>query len=98
MNGLTGTQGVIIPATTTTQLMLNPEIVTAVQEGKFHIYAIRTIDEAMELLTGLPSGICNGTECLPENSINGRVEKRLNEFFERMIENKKCCYTASGIK
>ncbi|MBQ7413747.1 MAG: AAA family ATPase [Alphaproteobacteria bacterium] len=98
MNGLTGTQGVIIPATTTTQLMLNPEIVTAVQEGKFHIYAVRTIDEAMELLTDLPSGICNGTECTPENSINGRVEKRLNDFFDRMVANKKCCYIPSDSK
>ena len=82
LNGLTGKQGVIIPATTMPHLMLNPEVVEAVRQGKFHIYAIRTIDEAMELLTGRPAGICNQKGCHSATSINGLAEKRLNEFFE----------------
>ena len=84
MNGLTGKQGVIIPVVTMPHLMLNPEVVEAVSKGKFHIYAVKTIDEAMELLTGLPSGMCDETGCSPRNSINGLVEKRLNTFFEQM--------------
>ena len=84
INGLTGTQGVIIPATTIPHLMLNPEVVEAVQKKKFHIYAIHTIDEAMCLLTGHTSGLCTDASCTDENSINALVEKRLNTFFDQM--------------
>jgi len=89
IKGLTGGQGVIIPATTIPHLMLNPEVVEAVRKGKFHIYAVRTIDEAMELLTGLPSGLCDERGCSPRNSINGLVEKRLNAFYEQAQKNQK---------
>ena len=84
INGLTGSQGVIIPAATIPHLMLNPEVVEAVQKKKFHIYAIHTIDEAMSLLTGHPSALCSETPCTDENSINALVEKRLNTFFDQM--------------
>jgi len=84
INGLTGSQGVIIPATTIPHLMLNPEVVEAVQKKKFHIYAIRTIDEAMSLLTGHPSGLCTQAACSTDDSINALVEKRLNTFFDQM--------------
>ncbi|MDY6407932.1 MAG: Lon-insertion domain-containing protein, partial [Pseudomonadota bacterium] len=89
MNGLTGEQGVIIPAVTIPHLMLNPEVVSAVRKGKFHIYAIHTIDEAMELLTGLPSGLCDERGCSPKKSINGLVERKLNIFFEQTQINQK---------
>ena len=55
--GLTGDQGVIIPAANVRNLMLRPEVVEAVESGKFHIYPVETIEEALELLTGLPSGV-----------------------------------------
>ena len=89
MKGLTGKQGVIIPAVTIPHLMLNPEVVAAVKAGKFHIYAVKTIDEAMELLTGMPSGLCDEKGCSPKNSINGLVEKRLNAFYEQVKANQK---------
>ena len=54
--GLTGTQGVIIPAPNLPHLMLRPAVVRAVREGKFHIYAIQRVEEGIELLTGLPAG------------------------------------------
>ena len=84
INGFTGSQGVIIPATTIPHLMLNPEVVEAVQKKKFHIYAIRTIDEAMSLLTGHPSELCTKTGYSTDDSINALVEKRLNTFFDQM--------------
>ena len=54
--GLDGTQGVIIPKANVQDLMLKKEVVDAVKDGKFHVWAIGTVDEALELLTGLPAG------------------------------------------
>ncbi|MDI3317897.1 MAG: ATP-binding protein [Bacillota bacterium] len=52
--GLTGRQGVIIPRRNARHLMLHPELVEAVEQGRFHLWAVSTVDEAMEILTGLP--------------------------------------------
>ncbi len=81
--GLTGRQGVIIPRANVGDLMLKPEVVSAVKAGKFHIYAIKTIDEGIEILTGMKAGkrTKSGFE---KNSINYLVEKRLKEYAERM--------------
>ncbi len=54
--GLTGDQGVIIPELNKKNLMLKKEVVDAVKEGKFRIYAVKTVNEALEILTGLPAG------------------------------------------
>jgi predicted ATP-dependent protease len=54
--GLTGDQGVLIPADNVVNLMLKAEVLQAVKQGVFHIYAVKTIEEAMELLTGRPAG------------------------------------------
>ena len=56
LNGLTGKQGVIIPKQNIQNLNLDDEVVNAVKEGKFHIYAVSTIDEGIEILTGVPAG------------------------------------------
>ena len=56
MQGLTGTQGVIIPKQNIQNLNLDDEVVKAVKNGKFHIYAVSTIDEGIEILTGVPAG------------------------------------------
>ncbi len=72
--GLTGTQGVIIPHQNVKNLMLKEEVVRAVTEGKFHIYPIRTVDEGMEILTGVKAGdrLENGT--YEEETINSLVD------------------------
>ncbi len=80
--GLDGSQGVIIPQANVQQLMLKREIVEAVRSGKFHVWAARHVDEAMEILTGLPSG-----KLLPEggfeaDSINYRVDQKLRDMME----------------
>ena len=54
--GLTGDQGVMIPVQNVKNLMLRQDVVEAVRQGKFHIYAVSTIDEGIEILTGMPAG------------------------------------------
>ena len=80
--GLNGQHSVIIPQSNTQNLMLKQEVVDAVKAGKFHIYPVKTIEEGIELLTGVPAGkrLPNGN--YEENSIYGRVDKRLREMAE----------------
>ncbi len=80
--GLTGKQGVIIPETNTPHLMLRDEVVEAVKEGRFHVYAVRSVDQALEILTGRSAGVADATGVYPEDSINALVFKRLKEFAE----------------
>ena len=81
INGLTGKQGVIIPATSQPSLMLNPEVVSAIEDGKFHIYSVHNIDEAMEILTGRPAGLYTQKRSADKNSINALIQKRLQKFY-----------------
>jgi predicted ATP-dependent protease len=78
--GLTGGQGVLIPASNTKHLMLRRDVVEAVAAGKFHVYAVETIDQGMELLTGLPAGERDASGVFPTGSVNHRVEARLLEL------------------
>lgn len=78
--GLTGTQGVIIPHQNVKNLMLKEEVVKAVAEGKFHIYPIKTIDEGLEILTGVKAGerLPDGT--FEEGTVNYLVDKELERL------------------
>ncbi len=78
--GLTGTQGVIIPATNVKHLMLRWDVVHAAQSGQFHIYAVTTADEALELLTGMEAGVPDKQGVYPLESFNGQVEAELMQF------------------
>ncbi len=78
--GLTGDQGVIIPHQNVKNLMLRREVVEAIREGKFHIYAVETVDEALELLTGMPAGERDASGQFPEGTVNHLVDKRLREL------------------
>jgi predicted ATP-dependent protease len=82
--GLTGEQGVIIPHQNVKNLMLKQEVVQAAEEGKFHVYAIKTIDEGIELLTGVPAGEIGKDDTYPEDTVNYLVDKRLREQAESM--------------
>jgi predicted ATP-dependent protease len=77
---LTGTQGVIIPATNVVHLMLKKEVVDATAAGRFHIYAVDTIDQAVQLLTGTPAGVRDKHGDYPEDTVNFRVAARLLEL------------------
>jgi lon-related putative ATP-dependent protease len=81
--GLTGEQGVIIPTSNVQHLMLRHDVVEAVETGQFHIYPMRTVDEAIELLTGIPAGERDVEGNFPEGSINQLVEARLVELAEK---------------
>jgi len=78
--GLTGDQGVVIPHQNVKNLMLRKEVVEAVREGRFHIYAVETVDEALELFTGLPAGERDENGQFPEGTVNYLVDKRLREL------------------
>jgi len=80
--GLTGKQGVLIPASNVTHLMLRRDVVEAVTAGRFNIYAVSTVDEALELLTGVSSGAPDEHGNLPEGSFNQLVAKRLRHLVE----------------
>jgi len=75
--GLTGEQGVLIPAANVKHLMLRTEVVEAVSAGQFQVYPVETIDQGIELLTGLPAGERDENGCFPEGTFNHRVETRL---------------------
>lgn len=79
MKGLTGDQGVIIPAANAENLMLRYDVIEAVREGRFHIYQVRSIDEGMELLTGIPAGAMVDGH-YPEDTVNHAVQQRLEEL------------------
>jgi len=78
--GLTGDQGVIIPASNVRHLMLKKEVAAAMEQGKFSVTAVNTVDEAIELLTGMAAGERDEEGNYPADSINGRVEITLVAF------------------
>lgn len=82
INGLNGKQGVIIPYQNIKNLVLSDEVVEAVEKGLFHIYPIKTVDEGIEILTGVPAGerLPDGT--YPVGTVNDRVYKKLRYFAE----------------
>ena len=81
--GLTGEQGVIIPASNVQHLMLRQDVVEAVKKGQFSVYAVETVDQAIELLTGVPAGKRRKDGSFTPGSINQLVETRLIGFAEK---------------
>lgn len=80
--GLTGEQGVLIPASNVRHLMLRDDVVDAVRAGKFQVWPVTTIAEGIELLTGVPAGVRGKGGRFPKGTINARVEARLKSFAE----------------
>lgn len=83
--GLTGQQGVILPRRNLPHLVLADEVVEAVESGSFHIYAVSTIDEAMEILMRCPAGALQADGTYPAGSINAAVLERLRHMHERFL-------------
>jgi len=84
LKGLTGDQGVLIPQSNVIHLMLRDEVVDAVRDGKFHIYPVSTIDEGIEILTGVEAGERDGKGNYPEGTVNDAVQARLKELAEKV--------------
>jgi len=80
--GLTGRQGVIIPAKNTRNLMLKQEVIDAVKDGKFHLWPISTIEEGVEILTGMEAGTLQAGGTYPEGTLFRTVDDRLSELGE----------------
>ncbi|MFZ5556590.1 MAG: Lon protease family protein [Pseudomonadota bacterium] len=80
--GLTGRQGVLVPAANVRHLMLRQDVVAACRDGRFAIYPVATVDEGMELLTGVPAGTADAGGNFPRGSVNARVVERLAELTE----------------
>ncbi len=84
--GLTGRQGVILPAANLRHLMLRDDVIDAVRAGRFHVYAVTHIEECLELLTGLPAGTLGPDGTYPEGTINQRIQRRLEHYADRVRE------------
>ena len=84
IDGLTGDQGVIIPHQNKRNLMLREDVAEAIKEGIFTVYAVKTIDEGLEILTGMPSGKRQTDGSFPEGTIDHLVDQRLKELHQSM--------------
>lgn len=98
--GLTGTQGVLVPASDVDALMLRSDVVEAIEQGKFHVYAIATIEEGIELLSGVPAGYSEKLQHqvvdrsdvphpgvrFAQDTVFGRVEATLDKFYMSVRE------------
>jgi lon-related putative ATP-dependent protease len=84
--GLTGEQGVLIPASNVAHLMLREDVVAAVRDRQFHIYPVSTVDEGIGFLTGVPAGERDATGRYPADTINGRIEARLEAMTRALRE------------
>ena len=91
--GLTGEQGVLIPVQNSRNLMLREDVIQAVQQGEFHVYGVATIEEGLEILTGLPAGDPGLDGKYPEGTLFHSAEKKLQEFgkgiYSHSLETKK---------
>jgi predicted ATP-dependent protease len=84
--GLTGTQGVLIPTANHDALMLRGDIIDVIAAGRFHIYEASTVEDGIELLTGVPAGEPDSLGHYPEGTVFGAAESRLLKFHQAMAE------------
>jgi len=84
VKGLSGNQGVMIPKKNVRNLMLRSEVIDAVKNSKFHIYAVSTVDEGIEVLTGVKAGRKRKDGTYPKDSVNYLVDKRLKEMASKL--------------
>lgn len=82
LRGLTGDQGIIMPYQNIKNLNLNDDVIKAVKEGMFHIYPVKTVDDGIEILTGVPAGKKNKNGLYPAGSVNYLVNEKLKKYAE----------------
>jgi lon-related putative ATP-dependent protease len=87
--GLTGDQGVLIPVSNVKNLVLRQDVIDAVKAGRFQIYPIENVDQGIEVLTGMPAGEPDEEGMYPADTINGRVQARLEELAKKREEYNK---------
>jgi len=84
--GLKGDEGILVPRSNIQHLMLNEEVVVAVKQGKFHIYPIESIDDGIELLTGVKAGERKSDGSYELGSVHYRVDKRLTDMAKGLTQ------------
>ena len=94
--GLTGTQGVMVPQTNVGDLHLSSEVVEAVAAKSFHVWSVGTVEEGIELLTGLPAGKRNEDGEWDEGSVYGRCQKRLDEMARLLRKSSRDASAGNG--
>jgi predicted ATP-dependent protease len=82
IKGLTGEQGVIIPHQNINNLMLSDDVIEAVKNEVFHIYAVKTVDQGIEILTGRPAGYKDEKGCYEKDTIHYLVDQKLTAYLE----------------
>jgi lon-related putative ATP-dependent protease len=87
--GFNGEQGVLIPKTNVKNLMLKKEVIDAVKKGKFHIYQVSTVEEGIEILTGVSAGKPDKDGNFGEGTVFGEVQKKLKKYLDRSYKIKK---------
>jgi predicted ATP-dependent protease len=87
--GLTGEQGVLLPKQNILNLMLDQEVLDAVGKGLFHVWAVETIEQGIEILTGVPAGVPDEKGFYPEKTLYARVMEQLKTWGEKAIQLKK---------
>jgi predicted ATP-dependent protease len=87
--GLTGEQGVMIPASNIKNLMLREDVVAACRAGKFHLWAVRSIDEGLELLTGVKAGRRGKRGDFTKDSVHARVAAKLKSIADQLEGGRK---------
>jgi lon-related putative ATP-dependent protease len=83
--GLDGSQGVLIPAANVKHLMLHADVVAAAEAGQFRIFAVDTIDQGIEILTGMAAGAPGDDGAYPADTVNGRVQAQLDAFADKAL-------------
>jgi predicted ATP-dependent protease len=86
IRGLNGRQGVLIPKANLPHLVLRDDVVRAIEEGRFHLWAVEKVEQGIDVLTGVPAGTRDALGHFPASSVFGRVERRLIEIAERLRE------------
>ena len=93
--GLTGSQGVVVPDSNRAHLALSDEVAAAVAAEKFHVWSVTSVQEAAELMLGIPAGIPDAAGNYPHNTLFGRVAARLTEF-DRILAERHASATAGA--
>ena len=86
IKGLSGSQGVMMPASNVEDLMLREDILEAVAAGKFHIWPVAKVEEGIEILTGMTAGHRNGDGTFQAGTVFARVDERLSKMAHMMKE------------
>ncbi|UCD91457.1 MAG: AAA family ATPase [Desulfobacterales bacterium] len=84
--GLTGKQGVLIPQANIKNLMLKKDVIDAVKKRKFHVYQVATVEEGIEILTGVPAGSPDEEGLYPKGTVYHRAQEKLKKYLERSIQ------------